>query len=118
MAMKRIILLIGILAYSSMTYAQHRDKTDMDAAKLPYDNKPVYNPYQLTNYYQNNSSFVNNSMQTNRPANTNAGPYTGNADYQDPSRAMLFLNKNTNSYYPANNNNAPSPANNAVNNSR
>jgi len=45
-------------------------------------------PYQFTNYAQNNASYVNNSMQNNRPADIHSGPYTGNADYADPTRSF------------------------------
>jgi len=48
--------------------------------------QPVNTANQVPNYSQNNSSYTNNSMQNNKPATPNAGPYTGNADYADPTR--------------------------------
>jgi hypothetical protein len=78
---------------------------------------PVCNPYQFPNYSQNNASYINNSMQNNKPVDVHAGPYTGNADYVDPSRnyatPRIYDNPvNTNSYNPV-----PipvPPANNAI----
>ncbi len=74
------ILLIGLLICSTNLHAQIRRDTVTQAQP------PVNNPYQLPNYYQNNSIYNNNSMQNNHPPDPHAGPYTGNADYADPTR--------------------------------
>ena len=76
----KTILLSALLLMSIAVNAQVR----RDTASGPQP--PVNNPYQFPNYYQNNSMYINNSMQNNKPANPHAGPYTGNADYTDPTK--------------------------------
>ena len=76
----KTILLISLLLVNAAAFAQIRRDTVTQAQP------PVNNPYQLPNYYENNSIYNNNSMQNNKPADPHAGPYTGNADYADPTR--------------------------------
>lgn len=80
--MKKIALIACAWFVCCATYAQ-----PMGWYGVPNpDTRPVYNPYQFPNYYQNNASFVNNSMQTNPPPDPYAAPFTGNADYMNPTR--------------------------------
>jgi len=81
--MKRMLIIAGLLL-SYNTHAQITQVRRDTATTMP---PPVYNQFQLPNYYQNNSMFSNNSMQTNPPSNPFAGPYTGNANYSDPSKS-------------------------------
>jgi hypothetical protein len=74
--MKQIILIAGLGFFQNIVSGQGNIVTTNAA--------PV--PYQFPNYAQNNSSYSNNSMQNNRPADIHSGPYTGNADYADPTR--------------------------------
>lgn len=73
--------MIACLLLGNTLHAQIR----RDTASTPP--RPVYNQFQFPNYYQNNSMFSNNSMQTNQPPNPFAGPYTGNANYNDPTKS-------------------------------
>ncbi len=91
--MKKILIILSVLLTTTL-HAQIR----RDTALTPPP--PVYNPFQLPNYHQNNSMFSNNAMQTNPPPNRTAGPYTGNANYADPTRSIPA---------PTNYNNVPAP---------
>ena len=79
--MKNILVIAGLLLVGTL-HAQVKS----DTASIPPP--PAYVPYQFPNYYQNNSMFSNNSLQTNPRPNPFAGPYTGNADYTDPTKSV------------------------------
>jgi len=77
--MKNTLLILAILL-SNVANGQVRRDTALQSQP------PVYHAGQVPNFYQNNSMYSNNSMQYNAPPNPKAGPYTGTADFFDPSR--------------------------------
>ena len=108
--MKNILFGLLILLSGAANGQQVRRDTGLQHPQTIYGTHPG----QFPNYYQNNSMFSNNSMQYNPPPNPKAGPYTGNADYSDPTRSIpgpvMFNSPNT----PA----APIVPNNAPNNNK
>ena len=76
--MKNTLLILAILLSNAANSQIIRDTALQGQPRTPAG--------QVPNYYQNNSMYSNNSMQYNPPPNPKAGPYTGNADYFDPTR--------------------------------